>query len=269
MIAHPALSQGDLQNVYSGVMMSNNLPFAVEQGLKLTPKEERIHSLLKLVNDKKGLEELKAFYAKEGENLLSEDVPLKDPDFHFPSFVLQTREQILSLKLKYQELCLANDAIYVEMGKMNKLIENLMKQTEEYNRVVLMFHIQNETPEKPDTGINEAVDKQIAQIRVVLNAEEEKAQENETQISRILHIIQLLKQVITIPPEELETSPGNKPQESELATKAVCVICASRSIEFCLSSCGHCFCGVCVDNIKNNCHVCRALKSTKIKLYYD
>ena len=265
---------GDINNVYSGVMLSNSLPYSVEQGWKLTEKEEKIQSFLKLINNKQGLEEMKAFYRKNSDILLSEGKivdSFQEPEFRFLPFVLKVRENIFSLKLKYHELCLTNDAIYAEIAKLNKLMENLLKQTEEYNRIVLMYRITNEqsATEPPDATINEMVDKQIANIRIVLTKQEEKVKENETQMCEIMNIIQLLKQIITIPPEEIVVIPENKDQEPELATKAVCVICSSRSIEFCLAGCGHCFCGKCADNIKENCHICRRAKSAKIKLFYD
>ena len=269
---------GDINSVYLAGVPSITTPYAdvLEQGLKLTKKDEELMSFIKLVSNKQGVEHIQNYYKEEGEKTLSgenEILSLQESDFRFMSLSLKIREQIFSLKLKYQDLCLVNDGINEEITKLNKLIENLMKQTEEYNRFIIMFQITNNKPtvqaEKTGFSVNDAVDKQIDDIRIILNKQEEKARDNEKQMCKIINIINTLKEIITISPEELVIIQEKEKKDPELATKAVCVICSSRSIEFCLSSCGHCFCGTCSDKIKENCHVCRRPKSKKIKLYYD
>lgn len=270
---------GNYNSVYSGVMMSMSNSVSIQPPMmELTHKEEQIRDLVKAIHTKEGVEKIKAFYLKEAETVLSEEenTLLQEPDFHFLQTVLKIRKQILSLKLKYQELTEKNDAIYAEIGKLNTLLQNLMDQTEQYNRFVLMFQL--ETPSSSSSSssetynirVNEVVDKQIDQIRIIVNKQEEKARENETQMSEILHVVQLLKQMVTISTEEMSVlKEPESESDPELATKAVCVICTNRSVKYCLSGCGHCFCEPCSDKIKTSCHVCRASVSTKIRLFYD
>lgn len=282
---------GNFNTVYSGVSGTLNGSPNGEDKWNLTPKEQKIQELLKMVNEKQAMEEIKVFYRKLGETLLSEKETLQEPDFHNMAFFLKIREQIFSLKQKYQDLCFTNKSLYEEIDKMKKLKENLMKDTEEYNRTVFICQLEeedltkyhNQKDENKDEGetkqkgeaiqqanyINETVDKQIANICKIIEKREKTAQENENVMCQILEMAKRLKNIISVSADETNFSSEKTVDDDVLATKAVCVICATRSVEFCLSNCGHCFCGKCVDNIKNYCHVCRKPKSHKIKIYYD
>lgn len=272
-------SNSPLRTLGLGSQFSNIVP---EKKWELTEKEKKIHSLLLLVNNKQDFENLKDFYKKLGEEILSGDEKvnqLQEPDFRFSAFFFKIREQIFALKTKYQELCSINDEIYTEIEKLKKLVENLMKQTEEYNNTIRTFHLNNEKEKNEeivkqnyDELISNTVDKQIENIRAIMNKKNIKAGKNEEKIAQIMNTIKYLKQIITIPQEELVIMPNKyqeQEQDHELATKAVCVICATRSIEYCFTECGHCFCGSCADKVKNTCHICRNTVSNKIKIYYD
>lgn len=278
------LQYGDLNQSYSGETRTMFRGEIANDKWKLTPKEEKIHLLISMFNKKQAVEEMKKFYQQIGESLLLGEektiTPLQEPDFRYLDFLLKIREQIFALKQKYGELCVVNEALYEEINKLNKLTENLMKQTEEYNRTVLLFYLDKENVADPfkddhtsikqqEVLINNTVDKQIVNIRTIMEKQSKTAQENELQMIKILEMTNYLKNIITVPPEELKMQPEKEETDSKLATKAVCVICATRSVEYCLSDCGHCFCENCTNNIKTNCHVCRTPKSKHIRIYYD
>jgi len=46
-----------------------------------------------------------------------------------------------------------------------------------------------------------------------------------------------------------------------------CSICLDKSILYCCIPCGHTYCYDCI-NKTNNCYICRAIISNKIKLYF-
>lgn len=266
-------THGNLNSVYSSVLTSDTLLSDLNNNnsWKLTEREEKINSFMKFVNNRQGFEEMKNFYINDTEELVN---PLQEPDFRFVKFILKIREQIFSLKIKYQNFATLNDTILTEIENLNKFRETLIKQSEEYNRIILNYHIEktgglNPNDDNEKLKVNESIDKQLSNIRNIVDEKNRIVNENETKMIKLLNTANFLKKVIEIPEDELKIEKIKEQQEPTEATKAVCVICSSRSIEYCLIPCGHCFCGVCCDKVKTYCHICQKPKASKMKIFYD
>lgn len=195
-----------------------------------------------------------------------EELQVECPDdFHFLQLVVKMREKNQCLKKEYHEIGLVNKGIDEDITHIKTLSENMIKQDEECQKRITMFRIEKQSKEVKDAERDTYLDKQLAQLREIQTNKEIQYETNEKKMCDIIQKIKELKQILCIPPEEFLMEP--LPPSND--TKALCVICSSRSIRFCLSGCGHCFCEECNQTMKDACHVCRSTISPRVKLFYD
>lgn len=202
-------------------------------------------------------------------------------DLPFLQLTIRTREKISILKQKYQDLGNENVAIREKIAQIKKLMEDIMKDDADYRRLVGFYNVEAKEsqqvvgakgameandPIEETVETNRCIDTQLTHLGKILTEEEKKADKNEDAMCDLLKNVQVLKNILTIPTEEMTME---KPLTAEEATKALCVICTTRPIRFGLSLCGHCFCEDCNGKMVDKCHVCRSTISPRIRLFYD
>lgn len=202
-------------------------------------------------------------------------------DIPFLQLTIRTREKISILKQKYQDLGNENVAVREKIAQIKKLMEDIMKDDADYRRLVCFYNIEAKEsqqvvgikgvleakePLELTVDTNVYIDSQLNHLGKILLEEEKKVVTNEDTMCDLLKNVQVLKNILTIPTEEMSME---KSLTTEEASKALCVICSTRSIRFGLSACGHCFCEDCIGKMTDKCHVCRSIISPQIKLFYD
>jgi len=229
---------------------------------------ERIGTLNKSSEAKDDLTNRFFLMTQEREKSLGNPEELKveyPDDFHFLQLVVKMREKIKFLKKEYHEIGLVNKNMEEKITNIKSIMENMIKQDEECQKMICLFRIEKDSAEVKDPERDTYIDKKLSQLQEIRIEKELQYKTNEKKMCDIIQKIQEIKKILSIPPEELtiETLPLSD------ETKALCVICSSRSIRFCLSGCGHCFCEECNKSMKDSCHVCRTHMSPRVKLFYD
>lgn len=161
----------------------------------------------------------------------------------------QVNRNIINInsKLKIYEEVLDQISIFKEtIDKINKVYENLLSksnQIECMNVFPISSYFKDEKANYVELLKNQ-IETKIDEIKeeFTLNANK---------------IIRFKKLIIKAMPEEKIKNICN-----------ICNICAENTVNICINPCGHVFCNVCIDKMKN-CGICRGKIDSKIKLYLD